>query len=198
MDFMKTQTVQNLARSFAGEAQARTRYAIYAAQARRQEQEYLARLFDTAAANELAHAQEFLEALQKHAPQPLDNLTLSAGYPYAFSEATLDNLRAAARGEAEEHGSVYPAFADTARQEGLPELAVLWQNIAVVEGVHSRVFRQAAEQLESGALFHKEQPIVWRCLNCGHTYRACDAQDPCPICGKPQGWAWGDVDEKQL
>jgi len=46
MDFMQTQTCQNLARSFAGESQARQRYTQYAQQARKEGFEYLARLFE--------------------------------------------------------------------------------------------------------------------------------------------------------
>lgn len=62
MEFMDTKTCQNLARSFAGESQARTRYALYAATARTEGWEYLARIFDQTAANELAHAEQFLES----------------------------------------------------------------------------------------------------------------------------------------
>ena len=52
MDFMQTQTCQNLARSFAGESQARQRYTQYAQQARKEGFEYLARLFEQTAGNE--------------------------------------------------------------------------------------------------------------------------------------------------
>ena len=82
MDFMQTQTCQNLARSFAGESQARQRYTQYAQQARKEGFEYLARLFEQTAGNEQAHAQEFLEKLQKYGRQPIENIDFSAGYPY--------------------------------------------------------------------------------------------------------------------
>lgn len=45
MDFMNTATCQDLARSFAGESQARQRYTQYAGQARKEGFEYLARIF---------------------------------------------------------------------------------------------------------------------------------------------------------
>ena len=45
MDFMQTQTCQNLARSFAGESQARQRYTQYAQQARKEGFEYLGAAF---------------------------------------------------------------------------------------------------------------------------------------------------------
>ena len=79
MDFMQTQTCQNLARSFAGESQARQRYTQYAQQARKEGFEYLARLFEQTAGNEQAHAQEFLEKLQKYGRQPIENIDFSAG-----------------------------------------------------------------------------------------------------------------------
>ena len=65
MEFLKSQTALNLARSFAGESQARNRYTVYAEQARKEKQEYLARIFDQTADNEKIHAKEFLEMLQK-------------------------------------------------------------------------------------------------------------------------------------
>ena len=91
MDFMQTQTCQNLARSFAGESQARQRYTQYAQQARKEGFEYLARLFEQTAGNEQAHAQEFLEKLQKYGRQPIENIDLSAGYPY--TRAPIRRLR---------------------------------------------------------------------------------------------------------
>ena len=101
MDFMQTQTCQNLARSFAGESQARQRYTQYAQQARKEGFEYLARLFEQTAGNEQAHAQEFLEKLQKYGRQPIENIDLSAGYPYTLG-VTMENLLEAAKGENEE------------------------------------------------------------------------------------------------
>ena len=101
MDFLTSETCQNLARSFAGESQARTRYQLAAAVARREDLEVVARIFETAAANELAHAQEFLELLCKWNRGGLENLTISAGYPYVLGTVA-ENLKAAQAGEGEE------------------------------------------------------------------------------------------------
>ena len=51
-NFLQSETRINLARAFAGESQARNRYTIYAEIARREGQEYLARLFLETADNE--------------------------------------------------------------------------------------------------------------------------------------------------
>lgn len=81
MDFMQTQTCQNLARSFAGESQARQRYTQYAQQARKEGFEYLARLFEQTAGNEQAHAQEFLEKLRNTDASRSRTLTFPRAIP---------------------------------------------------------------------------------------------------------------------
>lgn len=197
MQFMDTKTCQNLARSFAGESQARTRYALYAAVARQEEQEYLARLFEQAANNELAHAEQFLLALQAHGKQPIENIDLSAGYPFTHG-VTMENLFEAAHGEEQEFLEVYPAFAAAARDEGFPDLAALWTKIAFVEGLHRDVFREAYSQMQTGTLYRKGQPIVWRCLNCGHIVLANEPWQVCPVCKKGRGWVEGDIPTRRL
>ncbi|MCI8524351.1 MAG: rubrerythrin family protein [Oscillospiraceae bacterium] len=195
MDFLQSQTCQNLARSFAGESQARNRYTVYALQARKEKQEYLARLFEQTADNEKVHAQEFLEMLVKLAGGPVHNLDIDAGYPYDLGN-TAENLQFAAQGEDQEHREVYPAFARTAREEGFADAAALWENIAPIEGLHHNVFEEARKQYTGKTLYKKEQPVVWRCLNCGYILEAAEPWQTCPVCHKDQGWADGCVDDK--
>ena len=44
----------------------------------------------------------------------------------------------------------------------------------------------------------KQDPIRWRCLNCGYTYEGIRACDPCPVCGKSAGWQEGELDKKEM
>ena len=189
-------TVQNLARSFAGESQARMRYTIYAQVARKEGYEWIARVFEETAANEEVHAEEFLEHLQQ-LDGCSDNIELAAGYPFRLG-TTEENLAYAAAGELQEHDQAYPEFAEMARREGHDDTARLWMQIARIEGVHHNTFRELHEQMLSGTLSEKEKPAKWRCLNCGYTYEGIRACDPCPVCGKPAGWQEGDLDEKNL
>jgi len=190
------QTVLNLAKAFAGESQARTRYTIYAKEARKEGFEWIARVFEETAANEAVHAEEFLEQLEKlGACAP--NIDLTAGYPFELG-STLENLQSAANGELDEHTKVYPEFAELARREGCDEAARLWMQIARIEGVHHNSFASLHEQLISGTLTEKEQPILWRCLNCGYTYESIRACDPCPVCKKEAGWQAGELDQKKM
>lgn len=189
-------TIQNLARAFAGESQARTRYTVYAQVARKEGWEWIARIFEETAANEAVHAEEFLEQLQAlDACAP--NIDLAAGYPFQLG-TTVENLAFAAEGELHEHDRIYPEFAEVARREGYQEAARLWMQITRIEGVHHNTFLQLQQQLQEGTLTRKQEPILWRCLNCGYTYEGPHAVDPCPVCNKRAGWQEGQLDRKQM
>lgn len=196
MENQQKVTITNLARSFAGEAQARTRYTVYAQIARKEGKEWIARVFEETADNEAVHGEEFLEMLQKlGACAP--NIDLAAGYPFELGN-TEQNLAFAAAGEKHEHDAAYPEFAEIARREGFDDAARLWLQIARIEGVHHNTFASLHAQLNSGTLTEKETPIRWRCLNCGYTYEGIRACDPCPVCGKEAGWQEGELDRKEM
>ena len=192
----RNETLMNLVQSFAGESQARTRYTIYADVARQEGHEWIARVFEETASNEAIHAEEFLEKI-RDLGGCADNIDLSAGYPYQLGN-TLENLSFAAAGELHEHDDTYPGFAEIARREGHDDAARLWLQIARIEGVHHNTFQQLYEQMRSGTLTKKDQPILWRCLNCGYTYEGPNACDPCPVCNKSGYWQEGELDRKRL
>ena len=196
METNKQETLLNLARSFAGESQARTRYTVYAQVARKEGYEWIARVFEETAANEAVHAEEFLEKLVELGGSS-DNIDLAAGYPFQLG-TTAENLAYAAEGELHEHDHAYPDFAEMARREGCDDAARLWLQIARIEGVHHNAFRSLKEQLESGTLTEKAEPTLWRCLNCGYTYEGIRACNPCPVCGKDAGWQEGQLDKRNL
>ncbi len=196
MEFIHSETRKNLIRSFAGESQARTRYTIYAQVARKENCEWIARIFEETAANEAVHAEEFLEMLQQLGGCT-DNAPVDGDYPYQQG-STVENLAFAADGELDEHNNAYPGFAEIARREGFKDAARLWMQIARIEGVHFAQFHDLHAQLSQGCLTEKEEPIRWRCLNCGYTYEGIRACDPCPVCGKSAGWQEGDLEHKPL
>ena len=194
LEFINSETRKNLVRSFAGESQARTRYTIYAAVARQENCEWIARIFEETAANEAVHAEEFLEMLQELGGTAA-NIEVNAGYPFQLG-TTAENLGFAADGEKEEFRDAYPGFAEMARREGYKDAARRWMQIARIEEEHHNRFRSLEEQLLKGELTEKDQPISWRCLNCGYPYEGVRACDPCPVCGKSAGWQEGQLDEK--
>lgn len=194
MEFIHSETLKNLARSFAGESQARSRYTVYRDIARKENQEWIARVFQETADNEAVHAKEFWEMLQELGGCGA-NIETCAGYPFQLG-TTPENLGFAAQGEREEREELYPGFAEIARREGYKDAARLWMQIARIEGVHQGQFQALERQLLTGELTEKESPIRWRCLNCGYTYEGIRACDPCPVCGKSASWQEGDLDRK--
>ena len=150
MEFKDSQTMINLARAFAGESQARNRYTMYAYQARKEGNEYIARLFEETADNEFAHAKEFFNLIILHGGN-MDNIDIDAGYPFSIGTTT-ENLGFAADGENQEHVDAYPAFAECAKQEGFMDVYEKFTMIAEIEGLHHRVFTDAENQLMLAAV----------------------------------------------
>ena len=52
--------------------------------------------------------------------------------------------------------------------------------------------------MQTGTLYRKGQPIVWRCLNCGHIVLANEPWQVCPVCEKGRGWVEGDIPTRRL
>lgn len=196
MEFIHSETLKNLTCSFAGESQARSRYTVYAGVARKENQEWIARIFEETADNEAVHAEEFLEMIQELGGCAA-NIEVCAGYPFQLG-STVENLGFAAEGEKEEHDDAYPGFAEIARREGFKDAARLWMQIARIEGVHHNQFASLEQQLLTDQLTEKDEPIRWRCLNCGYTYEGIRACDPCPVCGKSASWQEGELDKKHF
>ena len=195
-DLKGTKTEANLQTAFAGESMARNKYTYFASKARKDGYVQIAKIFEETAANETVHAEEFLEML-KRLGGCAENVDLSAGYPFQLG-TTAENLAFAANGEKDEHDDVYPGFAEMARREGYNDAARLWMQIARIEGVHHNEFQSLEQQLTKGELTEKQEPIRWRCLNCGYTYEGIRACDPCPVCGKSAGWQEGKLDKKEM
>jgi len=187
MEFLKSQTAVNLARAFAGESQARTRYSIYAHQASKENLQAIAALFDEVASQELSHASRFLKRFAELAKMPIANMDLDAGYPFEFA-GTRINLRASRDHEAEEAFEVYPVFAQTARAEGFVAEGTLFDLVAKIELGHSKLFGDLADALEAGTLYHSDEPVLWRCQNCGHEQLLTDPWQVCPVCLHGQGF----------
>lgn len=185
MQFTKTQTFFNLAKSFAGESQAGMRYQLTAKQAMAQGYEVLADTIRTIAKNETNHARVFFEQLQKYAGST-DNIDIQAGYP--FHAGTLEeNLRFAAMDEREEHTKIYPEFARIAREEGFEQIALKFEQIAKVEDNHRIVFEYLHEAFKDGSLYQAERPMLWICSECGYMHTSKKAWNICPLCGASQG-----------
>jgi len=174
-------TQQNLLRAFAGESMARNKYTQFAKMARKENLEWIARVFEETAENERVHAEEEWELITETV-KTTGNLEIS---PY---KKTSDNLKMAAEGEKYEWTTMYPDFEKIAIQEKEEKAAKLFGAVKLVEEKHEERYMKLVEMLENNTLFSSEKDVEWKCLNCGYIHKGKSAPDCCPSCKKPQSW----------
>ncbi|HNV56823.1 MAG TPA: rubrerythrin family protein [Smithellaceae bacterium] len=177
-----TQTEKNLLASFAGEAQARNRYTFFASAAKKEGYEQISRFFLETAENEKEHAKVFFKYLEG------GELEITAAYPAGVIGDTKSNLEAAAAGENMEWTVLYADAAKIAREEGFPEVARSFEQIAKVEKFHEERYRKLAANIVKGEVFAKKAATKWHCINCGYVYEGAEAPKECPACRHPQSY----------
>lgn len=177
-----TQTEKNLLAAFAGESQARNRYAYFASQAKKEGYEQIAALFTETAENEKEHGKRLFKFLEG------GDTEITATYPSGVIGNTLQNLESAANGENHENTQMYPEFADIAETEGFPEIASVMRNIAVAEKGHEDRFRALMDNINNGQVFKNDETVIWKCRNCGYLHEGMAAPEVCPACAHPQAY----------
>ena len=177
-----TKTEKNVLAAFAGESQARNRYTFFASAAKKEGYEQIAAIFTDAAENEKEHAKVFFQLLEG------GEVEITAAYPAGVIGDTAANLKAAADGERFEWTALYKGFAETARKEGLPQVAHAFHEIAEVEEEHEKRYRKLRENVLAGKVFEKDKPVKWRCRNCGYIHEGKTAPKVCPACKHPQAF----------
>ncbi len=175
-----TKTEKNLLASFAGESQARNRYTYFAASAKKEGFAQIADIFEETANQEKEHAKRFFKFLEG------GEVEIVASFPAGVIGSTLENLKASAAGENYEHSTMYPGFAQTAREERFEAIAIVWEMISIAEKQHEKRFSELAANIEAGKVFKREQSTTWRCRNCGYIHDGEEASAMCPACAHPQ------------
>jgi len=182
MDLKGSKTEKNLLAAFAGESQARTRYTFSASVAKKEGFEQISAIFQETADNEKEHAQLFFKLLKGGLVE------ITATYPAGVIGSTAENLGAAAEGEKHEWGTLYPNFAEVAEKEGFAEAARIFRMVAKVEAYHERRYRKLLENVKLGKVFKKDNPLMWKCRNCGHVFEGKEAPEKCPVCDHPRSY----------
>ncbi|SHE98264.1 rubrerythrin [Alkalibacter saccharofermentans] len=166
-DLKGTQTEKNLWTAFAGESQARNKYDYFASVAKKEGYEQIKFIFEETSRNEKEHAKLWFKYLN------------GIG-------TTEENLLSAAEGENHEWTEMYAEFAQTAREEGFPDLAARFEGVAKVEKLHEERYTKLLENVKNKAVFEKPSEQVWVCRNCGHVHAGAKAPQICPVCDHPQ------------
>lgn len=176
-----SQTQQNLLKAFAGESMARNKYTTYAKIARKEGQEFIARVFEETADNERVHAEELFELISGPVKTPGD-LSLE---PF---KTTSDNLKMSAAGEKYEWTTMYPDFEAVAKTENETEAIRLFHELTQVEAKHEERYIILSTKLDSKTLYDPGAELEWKCINCGYIHKGTTPPKNCPVCKKAFTW----------
>ncbi|UCF10496.1 MAG: rubrerythrin family protein [Candidatus Bipolaricaulota bacterium] len=180
MKLKGSRTEKNLLTAFAGESQARNRYTYFASQAKKEGFVQIQSIFEETADQEKEHAKRFFKFLEG------GMVGVEASFPAGTIGTTAENLEAAAAGEHEEWSSMYPGFAEIAREEGFNEIGSVFDAVSVAEKQHEKRYLGLLRNVQGDMVFKKDAPVVWRCRNCGYLHEGSEAPGLCPACAHPQ------------
>jgi len=175
-------TQENLLKAFAGESQARNKYYMFAKMARKENLEWIARVFEETADQERAHAEEEFEMIK-------EPIKIEGGLEIGpFSTKTGENLKMAAVGEHFEWTEMYPSFEEQAKIDGNTEAERLFREVKEVEEKHEERYIILATHIDNNTLYNQETELEWKCLNCGYIHKGKTPPTTCPVCKKPFTW----------
>jgi rubrerythrin len=169
MSKLGSKTAKNLQDAFAGESIARSKYTYFASVARKAGYVQIANIFEEAANNEKEHAKLWAKAL-------------------GLIGDTSANLQSAISGENYENQIMYPKMAEEAEEEGESEIAEAFRKVGEAEKAHEARYRQLLINLDNDKVFKKDQPVRWKCNNCGYIHEGLEAPEECPSCQHPRAY----------
>ncbi len=180
--FKESRTAKNLLTSYAFESQANTRYRFFSKKAEDDGYMQIAGIFQETADQEFEHALRFFKFFNE------GELEITASFLTGAIRNTQDNLMSSAALENNVHTNLYPGFAVIAREENFGRAAETWDSIIVAERHHEKCFLALAENIRTGRIFKRDDPMVWRCRNCGFLHEGQEAPEKCPACVRPTGY----------
>ncbi len=175
-----TRTEKNILTAFAGESQARNRYTYYAKQAKKEGYVQISNFFEETANHEKEHAKRLYKFLEG------GEVEITGSFPAGKIGTTAENLKGAAGGENHEWTTMYPEFAAIAEEEGFPEIAAVMKSIAKAEKMHETRYLALLANIEASKVFKKDQPVKWKCNNCGYIHEGTEAPETCAACAHPK------------
>ena len=187
-NFNQSETLKNLARSFASECMEGAKYQFVAQKCVTQKLNYLQTVFKTLAKHEMSHAKIFWELIHTHYDGDIiENIDLNFGYPFDCDDLT-QSIDCHRQSEAYLSESIYPTFAKTAKAEGYPDIAHKFELVATVENCHSHLLTQIYQKLKSNKLYKSAKSIKWKCSQCGFEHTSKQPPAPCPLCEYEEGY----------
>jgi len=133
VELAKSKTIENLRTAFAGESQANRRYTYFSRRADEEGYPEVSALFKAVAEGETAHALRHFDFM-KNVGDPVTKVPVPD---------VKGMLTSAVEGETYETKTMYPEFAQVAREEGFDEIAKWFETLAKAEKAHAGKFAAA-------------------------------------------------------
>ena len=187
-DFNTSETLKNLARSFASECMEGAKYQFIAQQSVTKGLNYLESVFKTLAKHEMSHAKVFWQLMHdNYDGEIVENVNMNFGYPFDCTDY-VQSINCRKTEEQSLSTNIYPEFAKIAKKEGYPEIAHKFELIATVENCHNMLLSQIEQKLKANKLYKSTQSQKWKCSQCGFEHTAKQPPAPCPLCEYEQGY----------
>jgi len=164
-----SQTENNLKKLFTTYSRNLAQYGLFAEEARREGNEYIATVFDEAADQVLAHTRLIYKNILGRVKSSEENLRYSS----LGTEYNLNKLL---------------EYEQIAIEEGLEDIADFYKELRVVINLHNRLFSGLYTRMSNGTLYKRDTVEIWQCLNCGYLHEGKEAPMVCPLDKYPQGW----------
>ena len=177
-------TLENLAKGFVWESQARNRYTVYASAARKAWYLQIANIFLETAEQEKEHAERFFKMMQEFIAKEwleMPSIDVETTTMIKFWD-TLTNLETAINWENEEWTDMYPEFARIAEEEWYPQFATRIRAIMVAEKHHEERYKKLYELVKNDLVFKRDEEIFRTCTKCGYVWQGKEAPQVCPSC----------------
>ncbi|MHA1451012.1 MAG: rubrerythrin, partial [Candidatus Hodarchaeales archaeon] len=161
------------------------RYTFYSKVAKKEGYEQIADIFLATADNEREHAKWLFRLInQLNKDEKMEEIKVDSGVPTTLGD-TVANLKAAIAGEHYETTVMYKEFADTADEEGFPEIATRLRAIGSAEKHHEDRYKALLKEVEAKTVFKKTKKVYWVCRKCGYVHEGEEPPDSCPSCSHP-------------
>jgi rubrerythrin len=172
-------TIENLKAAITGESTASAKYAAFAAKAREEGYDTIAKMFDATSKAESIHAANHLAVLNK----------LGVEFTVQLEKfdvlTTKENLQAAINGESYEFSTMYPGFISTAKEEKVEGAVTSFNYANDTEKKHKDFYQKALDVISTST---KETglPFAWAvCPKCGNTFAEGSIDTNCSFCMTP-------------
>lgn len=166
LDIKGTQTEENLKKDIVRILELSNEFMVYSRQARNDGYQQIADIFEENAMklNELAIV--WYKILNGGAADTRENL-----------QSAVDFL------ENSNNENMYERYAKEAREDGLDEIAVIFENAGTIGYNQADKFRELLNNVKNDSVFRKDGEEMWECMVCGYTVTDRKAPQICPVCG---------------